>query len=71
MFILNLRGEVISSAGANAPADAQYLTLSADSTLTGERVLTAGNGIALTDAGANGAATIESTRAVSYFMWRG
>ena len=66
------RGEVISTGvQTDAPNDATYVTLSTNSTLTAERTLAAGNGIALTDAGANGAATLESTRAFSYFMWRG
>lgn len=34
-----------------APIDAQYVTLSANSTLTNERVLTAGSGVTLTDGG--------------------
>ena len=34
-----------------APIDAQYVTLSANSTLTNERVLTAGTGVELTDGG--------------------
>jgi hypothetical protein len=41
-----------------APVDAQYVTLATNSTLTVERVLTEGAGIAITDGGANGAVTI-------------
>ena len=41
-----------------APTDAQYLTLALDATLSAERVLTAGEGIDFTDAGANGTLTI-------------
>ena len=41
-----------------APDDAQYLLLTTDSDLTGERVLTPGDGIAGTDAGAGGNYTI-------------
>ncbi|MBI1863425.1 hypothetical protein HYS00_04895, partial [Candidatus Microgenomates bacterium] len=44
--------------GTGAPADAQYLTLATNSTLTNERVATAGTNISLTDAGANGNLTI-------------
>ena len=59
MILLSHRGEVISTAGVvTAPTDAQYVTLAVDGTLSAERVLTAGSGITLTDAGANGAATI-------------
>ena len=53
------RGEVISTGvQTDAPNDATYVTLSTNSTLTAERTLAAGSGITLTDAGANGAATI-------------
>ena len=41
-----------------APTGAQYVTLATDATLSAERVLTAGNGVTLTDAGANGAITV-------------
>lgn len=46
--------------GGGAPVDAQYLTLSANGTLTDERILTAGVGISITDGGAGAAATISS-----------
>jgi hypothetical protein len=49
------------SATGGAPADATFVTLSTDSTLTNERVLTAGTGISLTDSGAGGAITIAAT----------
>jgi len=59
MLLIHYRGEVISSnVQTNAPNDAQYVALAANGTLTNERVLTAGSGITLTDAGAGGAATI-------------
>lgn len=41
-----------------APVDAQYLTLAVNGTLTDERVLTAGSGISLNDAGAGSTATL-------------
>ena len=64
MVILTYRGEVISSnVQTNAPNDAQYVALAANGTLTNERVLTAGSGISLTDAGAGGAITIASSGA--------
>lgn len=47
--------------GGNAPATAPYVTLGADTTLTAERVLTAGPGISITDGGANGPVTISAT----------
>ena len=59
MVLLPYRGEIISGGATSfAPVDATYLTLGANGTLTGERVLTAGTGITLTDAGAGGAATL-------------
>ena len=41
-----------------APADAQYVTLAVDGDLEAERVLTAGEGIDLTDGGANSTITV-------------
>jgi hypothetical protein len=59
MLLIHYRGEVIASSVTNtAPNDAQYVTLATSTGLGAERVLTAGSGITLTDAGANGAATI-------------
>jgi hypothetical protein len=54
-----------SGGGGGAPADATYLTLSANATLSGERVLTAGSGVNITDGGANSTATISSTLGTS------
>lgn len=45
----------------DAPVGAQYVTLAADSTLTNERVLTAGTGITVTDAGAGGNVTVATS----------
>lgn len=44
--------------GGGAPTGAQYVTLALDGTLTDERVLTVGQGITLTDGGANGNVTL-------------
>lgn len=49
----------VGGGGGGAPTDATYVTLSANATLTGERVLTVGSGMVLTDAGAGNNATIE------------
>lgn len=45
-------------AGDGAPINAQYLVLALDDTLTAERRFVAGDGLALTDGGANGDATL-------------
>ena len=58
MILTHFRGEVISSASVTAPVDAQYVVLSANSTLTVERVLTGGSGITLTDGGAGSTITV-------------
>lgn len=47
-----------AGASAGAPDSAQYLTLATDGTLLNERVLTAGTGISLTDAGAGSTETV-------------
>ena len=47
--------------GGGAPVGAQYVVLSLDATLTGERVLTAGAGITIVDGGANNTVTISSS----------
>jgi hypothetical protein len=44
--------------GSGAPANAQYVTLATDATLTDERVLTAGSGISVVDGGANSTVTL-------------
>lgn len=47
--------------GGVAPADAEYVVMALDPTLTDERVLTAGAGISITDGGAGGNATVAAT----------
>lgn len=47
--------------GGGAPADATYVVMSLNPTLTNERVLTAGSNITITDGGAGGTVTIAST----------
>ncbi len=47
--------------GGGAPADAEYVVISLDPTLTDERVLTAGADIDIVDGGAGGAVTISVT----------
>ena len=48
----------VSAATGTAPAAAQFVTLATHASLTGERILTAGDGLALADGGANGNATL-------------
>ncbi len=52
--------DLTAGGGSGAPTDAQYVTLATDGTLSGERVLTAGDNVTLTDAGAGGAVTVAS-----------
>lgn len=62
---LSLSGTTLSATGgggSGAPTGAQYVVLALDNDLTGERVLTAGTGLTLSDGGANGNVTV----AVSY-----
>ena len=49
------------ASGAFAPVDASYVVLGLNATLTDERVLTAGVGIALVDAGAGSTITVSAT----------
>jgi len=58
MILSHFRGEIISTASASAPVDAQYITLATNGTLSVERVLTGGSGITLTDGGAGSTLTV-------------
>jgi hypothetical protein len=52
----------IDTAGSSgAPTGAQYVVLALNGSLTAERVLTAGEGITITDGGANGNVTVGLT----------
>lgn len=53
--------EWVPQSGGGAPANAQYVTMALDATLTDERVLTAGAGILIVDGGAGGPVTISAT----------
>jgi hypothetical protein len=50
----------LSDAANLAPSSPQYVTLATNATLTNERVLSAGKGIAITDGGAGSAVTIDN-----------
>ena len=54
-----------SGGGGGAPTDVSYVTLGTDGDLTAERVLTAGEGIDLTDGGAGSTITISGENASS------
>jgi len=47
--------------GGGAPTNAQYVVMTANGTLTQERVLTAGNGVTITDNGAGSTVVIDAT----------
>lgn len=53
---------VVGSVIVDAPSDAQYLTLALRDDLTAERLFTPRNNLYVTDAGANGAYTVDSWR---------
>lgn len=53
--------DAIDTSGGGAPTSAAYVTATANGTLTGERVLTAGTGISVTDNGANSTIVIAAT----------
>ncbi len=53
--------EVGAGGGGGAPTNAQYVTLALNGSLSGERVLTAGNGVTITDNGANSTVVIAAT----------
>lgn len=50
-----------AAGSGGAPTTASYVTLATNATLTAERVLTAGSGISLTDAGAGSTLTVATT----------
>ena len=58
-------GQVPSSGGSGgAPVGSKYVIVGpADATLTNERIITAGAGISITDAGAGSTLTIDATAA--------
>lgn len=62
-----IRQDDIGGGGPAAPSDATYIVVSLDGDLSAERVLAAGDGIAISDGGANGNITvsIDSTVAIA------
>ena len=59
--------EIAGGGGGGAPTNASYIVLGTNASLSAERVLTIGTGLASTDAGANGNFTIAiGTHAASY-----
>ena len=63
--------DLTAAASAGAPTNAEYVVLTANGTLTDERVITAGDGISLTDAGAGSTLTISSSVNTSDFAYAG
>ncbi len=53
--------DLTAAASSGAPTDATYVVLSANGTLTDERVITQGDGISIQDAGAGSSLTISSS----------
>ena len=54
-------GQITITGATLAPVDATYVVFSSNSTLTSERIITAGSGITITDGGAGGNLTIAAT----------
>ena len=54
----------LAHTGEIAPVGSAYVTIGSDATLTGERALTSGTGISVTDGGANSTATIAINNSV-------
>lgn len=54
-------GVIGGGGGGGAPTGAAYVTIGSNATLTAERALTAGSGIAITDGGANSTVTIAAS----------
>jgi hypothetical protein len=63
--------DLTAAASSGAPTNAEYVVLSANGTLTDERVITAGDGISLTDAGAGSTLTISSSVNTDDFSYSG
>lgn len=57
-----------SGSGSGAPTDATYVTLTTNATLTNERVLTAGSGITVTDAGAGSTVTVAAPAVAAQYV---
>lgn len=54
-------GAIGGGGGGGAPTGAAYVTIGSNATLTAERALTAGSGVAITDGGANSTVTIAAS----------
>ena len=63
-----LRLNDVGGGGPVAPSDAQFLVLTLDGDLSDERVLTAGDGLEITDGGANNPATIDAIETKRYAL---
>ena len=63
--------DLTAAATSGAPTDAQYVVLTANGSLTQERVLTEGDGINITDGGAGAAVTVTVDAATADFDFSG
>lgn len=63
--------DLTAAATSGAPTDAQYVVLTANGSLTQERVLTEGDGISITDGGAGAAVTVTVDAATADFDFSG
>ena len=61
----------ITGAGGGAPVGASYVVISLDGTLSDERTLAAGTGLALSDGGAGGAVTLSTASTEANFLTDG
>ena len=61
----------IEGGAGGAPTDATYVTLTTNATLTAERTLAAGNGMQLSDAGANNAVTLTPLKTRAFLLMGG
>ncbi len=59
----------VSGGGGGAPTDAQYVTLAVNASLSAERTLDARDNLDLTDAGANGNASLDFTPMDRSVLW--
>lgn len=66
LYYVDSNGNLVAlSTGGGAPTNASYVVMSANGSLTAERILTQGAGITIVDGGANGPVTISNSSPAS------